>query len=58
MPILIYYNEQVYTKETIDDLLKIKADKAIPTQHENIALLTGGEGNLLDKWLLEQINGK
>lgn len=48
MPILIYYNNQVYTKESVDNLLKVKADKIIPSNPDNIALLTGGEGNLKD----------
>lgn len=48
MPVLIYYNKEIYTKETVDELLNKKADKIIPSQPDNIALLTGGEGNLKD----------
>lgn len=48
MPIEIPYNESVYSKNEIDSLLNVKADKVNGAVNENIAGLTGDEGNLLD----------
>lgn len=48
MPIIIDQNINVYTKEEIDNLLDIKADKVDGAINEHIAGLTGLEGNLLD----------
>lgn len=48
MPIIIDLNNNVYTKAEIDSLLYVKADKVDGAVNENIAGLTGDEGNLLD----------
>lgn len=48
MPIIIDLNNNVYTKSEIDNLLYVKADKVDGAVNENIAGLTGNEGNLLD----------
>lgn len=48
MPVEILNNGQVYTREEIDALLFVKADKVDGAVDQNIAGLTGDEGNLLD----------
>lgn len=49
MPVTIpIQNVSIYTKNEFDALLNVKADKAPPSTPENIAGLTGTEGNLLD----------
>ena len=54
MPVLVplVYDKYVYSKEEIDDqiqyLIEIKADKVEGAVQDNIAGLTGTEGNLLD----------
>jgi hypothetical protein len=48
MPIEINSTTHVYRKSEVDALLYIKADKVGGAVNENIAGLTGTEGNLLD----------
>jgi hypothetical protein len=48
MPIQITSLDNVYSKTEVDLLLQIKADKVSGAVHNNIAGLTGDEGNLLD----------
>lgn len=48
MPIEVPYSQFIYTKDEIDDLLDLKADKVPGAVGNNIAGLTGSEGNLLD----------
>ena len=48
MPIEINSTNSVYSKAEVDALLYIKADKVDDAINENIAGLTGTEGNLLD----------
>ena len=48
MPIQTPFNDNVYSKTEIDSLLNIKADKVEDAINNNIAGLTGDEGNLLD----------
>lgn len=48
MPIEVPYSQFIYTKAEIDDLLDLKADKVHGAVGNNIAGLTGSEGNLLD----------
>ena len=48
MPISITSLNNVYSKIEVDLLLQIKADKVDGAVNNNIAGLTGDEGNLLD----------
>lgn len=48
MPIEINAMSSVYTKSEVDTLLYIKADKVDGAVDQNIAGLTGSQGNLLD----------
>jgi hypothetical protein len=48
MPIEVPYNEFVYSKDEIDALLGVKADKVPGAVGNNIAGLTASQGNLLD----------
>jgi hypothetical protein len=48
----VEYGDYVYLKTEVDELMaevyQIKADKYVPSMDNNIAVLTGDEGNLLD----------
>lgn len=48
MPIIIDSNHNVYSKAEVDAILAVKADKVDGAEDQNIAGLTGDEGNLLD----------
>lgn len=48
MPIIIDANNSVYSKSEVDAILAEKADKVDGAVDDNIAGLTGDEGNLLD----------
>lgn len=48
MPIEITSTDHVYSKTEVDNFLILKADKVSGAVDQNVAGLTGNEGNLLD----------